>query len=52
MAKLIKCECGHVVRADTEDQVIQQIEAHIAEDHPDLVGKIPREEIRGWIEET
>ena len=52
MAKLIKCACGHVVRADTEDDVIKQIEAHMAEDHPDLVGKVPREEIRGWIEET
>jgi predicted small metal-binding protein len=52
MAKLIKCVCGHVARAETDDEVVQQIEAHMREDHPDLVGKISRDEILSWVEET
>jgi len=52
MGKMIKCQCGHVARGETDDEVIQQIEAHMREDHPDLVGKISREDVLGWIEET
>lgn len=52
MAKLIRCVCGHVARADTDDEVVDQIEAHMRADHPDLVGKVSRDEILGWIEET
>jgi predicted small metal-binding protein len=52
MAKLVKCECGHVARGRTDDEVVEQIEEHIREDHPDLLGKVTREDILGWIEET
>ena len=52
MAKLIKCVCGHVARGETDDEVIRQIEAHMREYHPELVGKISRDDILGWIEET
>jgi predicted small metal-binding protein len=50
--KAIKCACGYVVRGETNDDVIEKIEAHLLDDHPDLVGKISREEMVGWIEET
>jgi predicted small metal-binding protein len=52
MAKVIKCVCGHVARGQTDDEVIEQIEAHMGQDHPDLVGKVSRSDILGWIEET
>lgn len=52
MAKQINCECGYVARGDTDDEVVDLIESHIGEDHPDLVEKVSREDIRGWIEET
>lgn len=52
MAKLIRCECGHVARGETDDEVVDQIERHIAADHPDLVGQISREDVLGWIEEV
>lgn len=52
MAKVIKCVCGHVARGQTDDEVIQQIAAHMQQDHPDLVGKVSRADILGWIEET
>lgn len=34
MARLIRCECGFVARGDTDDQMINNIRAHMKEDHP------------------
>lgn len=52
MAKQIKCECGFVARGQNEDEVVDVIRAHMATDHPDLVGKVSRDDLVGWIEET
>lgn len=52
MAKLINCECGEVVRGETEDEVIANAEAHINQAHPDLVGKISREDLLAMSEEA
>jgi predicted small metal-binding protein len=52
MAKQITCECGFVASAETDDEVIVQIESHISTDHPDLIGKVGRDDLLGWIEET
>jgi hypothetical protein len=51
MAKLINCECGAVVRGETDDDLIANAEAHVAEHHPDLVGKISRDDWMGMAEE-
>lgn len=51
MSKLINCECGEVVRGDDDDQLVANAEAHVAEAHPDLVGKISREDLLGMAEE-
>jgi predicted small metal-binding protein len=52
MAKQIKCECGFLARGQSEDDVVAEIRAHMAADHPDLVGKVSRDDLVGWIEET
>jgi predicted small metal-binding protein len=52
MAKQITCECGKVVRGATDDEVVATAEAHIASDHPELVGKITRDDLVSWIEEV
>jgi predicted small metal-binding protein len=52
MAKQINCECGYVVRADTEDEVVQRIREHMRSDHPDLLETVSDDDLRGWIEET
>ena len=52
MAKLINCECGRVVRGETDDELIAAAEAHINRDHPDLVGKVSREDLLGMAEEA
>ncbi len=50
MAKLINCECGQVVRGDTDDELIANAQAHIDRDHPELVGKISREDLLAMAE--
>jgi hypothetical protein len=50
MTRLIRCECGHIARGDTDDAVIDAIQVHITTDHPDLVGKISRDAMASWIQ--
>jgi predicted small metal-binding protein len=52
MAKAIRCECGFVARGESDDDVVSVIESHISEDHPELVGKVSRDDLLGWIEEV
>ena len=51
MAKLINCECGYVARGASDDEVVALIEDHMRTDHPDLVGKVSRGDLLGWIQE-
>ena len=50
MAKLINCECGQIVRGDTDDELVENVEEHVRTDHPDLVGKMSREDIIAMAE--
>ena len=50
MAKLIRCECGFVARGDSDDDVIGEIRAHMATDHPALLGTVSRADLLGWIQ--
>lgn len=52
MARLINCECGQVVRGDTDDELVANAEAHIRRDHPDLVGTVSRDDLLGMAEEA
>ena len=51
MGKVVNCECGEVVRADSDGELVASVEAHVARNHPDLVGKLSREDILGMAEE-
>jgi predicted small metal-binding protein len=50
MQRMIKCECGYVARGDSDDEVVVTIEQHIKSDHPELVEKVSREDIQGWVQ--
>ena len=50
MARQVKCECGYVVRADSDDEVVAEIRDHIRSDHPELEEKVSDDDIRSWIE--
>jgi predicted small metal-binding protein len=46
MAKEFECERdGVVIRGDDDDELVTNVERHVAEAHPDLVGKVSREDI-------
>ncbi len=51
MAKVINCECGFVVRGETEDELVANAEDHMREAHPDLAGKVSREDLLAMAEE-
>jgi hypothetical protein len=41
----VNCPCGVTVDGETEEELVANVEAHVASDHPDLVGKYSREQI-------
>ncbi len=52
MSKLINCECGLVIRAQSDDALVEATMKHVEQDHPELVGKIGYEDILNWAEEA
>jgi predicted small metal-binding protein len=50
MARQIKCECGYVARAESDDEVIELTMRHIRSDHPEFAETETREEVASWIE--
>ena len=51
-AKVINCECGQTVRADTDDELVVKVEGHVQQDHPELVGKLSREDVLAMAEQS
>ncbi|HKY25912.1 MAG TPA: DUF1059 domain-containing protein [Gaiella sp.] len=51
MGKVINCECGEVVHAESDEELVSKVEEHVAEAHPELVGKLTRDDILGMAEE-
>ena len=43
--KVVHCECGTDVQGETEDELVEAVESHVGEQHPDLVGTMSREQI-------
>ena len=51
MAYVINCDCGYVVSAENEDELVSNAEAHIQDAHPDMIGKVSREDFLAMAEE-
>jgi predicted small metal-binding protein len=51
MAYVYSCDCGYVARGETEDEFVADVEAHIDQTHPDMIGKVSREDILALAEE-
>lgn len=49
--KVIHCECGQTVRADNDDELVSIVERHVHQDHPELVGKLGRQDILAMAEQ-
>jgi predicted small metal-binding protein len=50
VAKIIKCVCGFVIRGESDEELLSDAEAHIAEMHPELVGTVTREDLLAMAE--
>ena len=44
--------CGLVVEGDDDDELWENAQQHMRDDHPDLVGKVLRDDIVAQAEET
>ena len=51
MAKHIDCECGEVVRGADDEELVAAAQAHVVASHPELVGKLSRDDILGMAQE-
>ena len=51
MSKVINCECGETVRAESDDELVQKVGRHVDEAHPELVGKMSRDDILAMSED-
>ena len=40
--KVVHCPCGVDVAGETDDALVENVEAHIAADHPEQVGQHSR----------
>jgi predicted small metal-binding protein len=46
MAKGFECERdGVVIRGEDDDELIANVQHHVADAHPDLVGKLSRDDV-------
>jgi predicted small metal-binding protein len=52
MAKQITCECGQVIRGDSDSGVKEGAREHMRVDHPELLDKVSDADLQGWIEEV
>jgi hypothetical protein len=52
MAKVIRCQCGFQGRGESVEQAAGVIEEHMRSDHPELVGKVTREDLFAMAEEA
>jgi predicted small metal-binding protein len=50
--KQIPCVCGYVVRGEDDDELWKNAQEHLGEDHPDLAGKVSREDLLAQAEEV
>ena len=51
-AKVIHCECGQVVRAADDDELVAKVSEHVDRDHPELVGKLSRDDVLAMAEDA
>jgi len=49
--KVVHCECGQDVQAESDDELVSKVESHVKESHPEMAGKMGREEILAMAHE-
>jgi len=51
MRKVINCECGEVVRGNTDEELLAAVKTHLSRDHPELLEKLSNEDILAMAED-
>ena len=51
MARVINCDCGYVVRGETDEELLAGAHRHIEESHPDMIGKVSDSDLLARAEE-
>jgi hypothetical protein len=51
MAVRITCVCGYVVQGENDDELWDNAQRHLSAAHPELVGKVAREDILAQAEQ-
>jgi len=51
MAYVINCDCGYVSRGESEDELVEVATRHMDEVHPDMAGKVSRDDLLAMAEE-
>jgi hypothetical protein len=49
--KVVHCPCGTNVEGETDESLVENVEAHIASDHPEMVGKYSKDQILSMAHE-
>jgi hypothetical protein len=53
MAKVFECERDSVlIRGEDDDELVANVERHVGDEHPDLVGKLSRDEVLAIAKEA
>lgn len=52
MAKVIRCQCGFLAKGETVEEAAASIEEHMRSDHPELVGKVTRNDLFAMAEDA
>jgi predicted small metal-binding protein len=52
MAKQVNCPCGETVRGESDDELVVNVEAHVQDKHPELVGTMSRDQILEMAQEA
>lgn len=51
MALVIHCDCGYISRGESEDELVSEAQKHIQDAHPELAGKVSRDDLIAMAEE-
>jgi predicted small metal-binding protein len=51
MSMKVDCPCGTTMRGEDDDELVANVEAHVRDEHPEMVDSMTRETILGMATE-
>jgi hypothetical protein len=52
MTKVIRCTCGFLVRGSDPGEAAAALDSHLLAEHPELAGRVRREDLEAMAEEA